>query len=639
MTGQTEMLEPGETFGFVRPSVDAHTLGISYVSKLLQGCGYRVIIGGRRITDAVNKISHPGHIGILQEWIAANRITRLGVSYRLDPEEAQNLFGKLFHQLSERGLMRGGSSAMRAVYFAGLPAACTAINLEYRGRIPTFRGDETPSETLQKLGVPPDRVPRTIREQSAYDEARMAFGRKLTADEDWRRIKAIDRSGYSGYGERNDHVIKRIYHGLKNGMPPLMRVHVGPYLPNRAQALAQFSKWLDELARVGLLDVVSIGTSQLTQSNFGEDWAGAPNGGGVPVNSEAEYNLLWEAARPMLVRTYAGTSRIPDLARMHERALNIAWHALSFWWFSQVDGRGPHGVYKNLCQHLETLNYIARTNKPFEPNIPHHFSFRGGDDVTYVLSAVLAARTAKRRGIRYFILQNMLNTPKYTSGIQDIAKARVMLKLVRELEDGTFQVIYQPRAGLDYFSTDMDKAKAQLAAVTALMDDVEPDKPQSPQIIHVVSYSEASHLADPTVINDSIRIVRRALETYRQQRLDGIDRLDGLQGDLQRRVVTLEQEVRDMLYGMERACPDLYTAPGLYKVFAAGYLPVPYLWERREEFAHAIQWRTDVIDGGVKVIDDKGNPVPVAKRAAMAESHLGQIQIPRDEGMNLQGSK
>ena len=114
----------------------------------------------------------------------------------------------------------------------------------------------------------------------------------------------------------------------------------------------------------------------------------------------------------MLLRTYSGTKNVPELARIHEESINIAWHALSFWWFNQLDGRGPNSVKQNLEEHIETLKYIAETNKPFEPNIPHHFAFRGSDDLTYVLSAVLAARTAKKYGIRTFVLQVMLNTPR-----------------------------------------------------------------------------------------------------------------------------------------------------------------------------------------------------------------------------------
>ena len=99
----------------------------------------------------------------------------------------------------------------------------------------------------------------------------------------------------------------------------------------------------------------------------------------------------------------------------------------------------------------------------------------------------------------------MLNTPKYTLGIQDIAKCRALLFLVRTLEDDNFSVHLQLRAGLDYFAPDLDKAKVQLAEVTALMDDIEPNDDNSPEIIHVVSYSEAVRLATPDIINESIK--------------------------------------------------------------------------------------------------------------------------------------
>lgn len=176
----------------------------------------------------------------------------------------------------------------------------------------------------------------------------------------------------------------------------------------------------------------------------------------------------------MLVRAYAGTRDVAQLARMYENTLHIAWHALSLWWFCQIDGRGPYPVRENLRQHVETLRTIATTGKPFEANVPHHFAFRGADDTSYVVSAYLAAKLAKSLGIRQFVLQNMLNTPRGTWGIADLAKSRAMLRLVRQLEDERFRVILQPRAGLDSFSPDLLRARAQLAAATALMDDIEP---------------------------------------------------------------------------------------------------------------------------------------------------------------------
>ena len=115
----------------------------------------------------------------------------------------------------------------------------------------------------------------------------------------------------------------------------------------------------------------------------------------------------------------------------------------------------------------------------------------------------------------------MLNTPKGTWGIVDLAKSRAMVKLIGELVDGTFKVILQPRAGLDYLSHDTDKAKVQLAAVTALMDDIDPQNDLSPSVIHVVGYSEGSHLADVDVVNESIQITRFSLQEYRRLRSAG----------------------------------------------------------------------------------------------------------------------
>jgi len=621
-------LDSTETFGFVRPTVDAHTLGISYVSKLLLNSGYGVEIAGVLIADAINQIRNPSSIILLRDWIHSNRITRLGLSYRLDPEQATFVFGCLYHQLASNRLLGTNKYQIRTLYFAGLPAACETIQKEYGGNVPVFCGDETPHETLTKLGVPSHRIPITITKQSEYDNSLMNFGRTLVEDGAYTKILPEDRSGYPEFGTHTDHLIKRIDYAKSKRQSPLMRVHVGPYQPDRILAIEQFIGWLHELAGARLLDIVSIGTSQLTQERFAQKWGDLPNGGGVPIQTESEYVRIWEAARPMLVRTYAGTSQISRLARIHEKTLNIAWHALSFWWFSRIDGRGPNSVYDNLKDHFDTLDYIASTAKPFEPNIPHHFSFRGGDDVTYVLSAYLAAKAAKLKGVRYFVLQNMLNTPKYTLGIQDLAKSRALLMLVKELQDEDFRVIYQPRAGLDLFSPDIQKAKAQLAAVSALMDDVEPDSASSPDVIHVVSFSEASHLADPMVINESIQIVREALRSYRHLRNSGQVPNTASDPEVIYRTQKIISDVRDVVRCIEQSIPNPYTPEGLYCVFAAGFLVAPYLWECRDEFSNAVSWTTDIVDGGVAVVDQNGNPITALDRANHASANLSNLVLP-----------
>ncbi len=284
----------------------------------------------------------------------------------------------------------------------------------------------------------------------------------------------------------------------------------------------------------------------------------------------------------------------------------------------------------SACQALwmvsSFMRAIAAANKPFEPNVPHHFAFRGADEATYVVSGYLAARAAKAHGIRQLIVQNMLNTPRYVWGVQDLARSRVLLRLVRSLQDGRFSVLLQTRAGLDYLSADPFRARAQLAAVTALMDDIEPHDPASPQIIHVVSWSEATQFADPAIISESVQICRQALADYRRLRARGsIDDMAASE-EVNRRAAALEAEARAVIAAIDRSIPDPTSADGLFRVFAAGFLPVPYLWECREEFPAAVGWRTRLRAGSVRLVNDSGVAVPVERRVERALANLEALR-------------
>ena len=607
-------IKESDRFGFVRPGVDAHTLGINSVEQILNDCGFASYTAPAEVCEALNRPEKASGFAVVRQWIRDNAITILGFSYRLNPHDGATLFGLLVRQLKSSRLLSTQGGQIRALFFAGLPETCELVrrcNPEVSG---VFVGDESPAETLRILGIETGHIPRALSESVAYDEARLSFGRNLIRKGDYLGVRPVSRDGYDGYGTKRDTLMARLRQGQERHLPPLMRAHVGPYLPDRSEAVQLFLDWTRRLARGGLLDILSIGTSQLTQSEFGQDWGQKPNGGGVPLNSREEFEAVWQAARPMLVRAYAGTRDVPGLARMYEETINIAWHALSFWWFCRIDGRGPYAVLENLQQHFRTLEYIATTGKPFEPNVPHHFAFRGADDVTDVVSAFLAAKAAKRMGIRRLILQVMLNTPKYVWGIQDLAKARAMLHLVRALEDDRFRVILQPRGGLDYFSPDPRKAKEQLAAVTALMDDIEPHDPASPALIHVVSYTEAFRLADPTAVEESIKITRHALEEYRILKARGL--VEDMAGnpEVESRTAGLISEARSVVIAIEAAIPNAYSPEGFYRILVEGFLPVPYLWECREEFSRAVSCQTRLIRGSVRVVDEQGGAVPAQKR-------------------------
>ena len=613
-----------DRFGLVRPAIEAHTLGISSVEQILRDCGYEVIIGDAAACEAFGRPHDAANVAAIERWLHENRVTILGFSYRLDPEQGAALFERWVRHLKVKRLFAEQGGPLKAIYFAGLPAACELVRRRVPETAGVFGGDETPTETLMTLGIRPDAIPQSLAEGVGYDEARLSFGKELIQRGDYLGVRPVDRSGCDGFGSRRDTLVGRLEHGREHRLPPLMRAHVGPYQGDQAEAVQLFLEWTRRLAQSGLLDILSIGTSQLTQSAFGENWDGMSNGGGVPINSPAEFAAVWQAARPMLVRTYAGTKNIPELARMYEDTLNMAWHTLSLWWFCRIDGRGPYSVRENLEQHIQTIKYVASIGKPFEPNVAHHFAFRGADDVTYVVSAVIAAKVAKHLGIRYLVLQNMLNTPKYTWGVQDLAKSRAMLQLVRELEDDSLRVILQPRAGLDYFSPDPDKAKAQLAAVTALMDDIEPHDASSPPVVHVVSYSEASHLADAAVVDESIKITRHALEQYRMLRAKGnIDDMTN-HAEVTSRTAELLEEARTVIKAVEAHVPSPYSAEGLHTILTGGFLAVPYLWECKDEFRRAIRWQTRLVRGSVKVVDTKGTPIPATMRMEMLVDELSR---------------
>ncbi|MCC8107077.1 MAG: cobalamin-binding protein [Clostridiales bacterium] len=597
-------ISKSETFGMMKTLLDAHTMGVHASAALLRDCGYRVLISPPQIEDALDKIEAESSQKLIINWIKENNISKIGVSYRLDPDTAVEIIGRLVTALKRERLYETSSAIVKSIHFAGLTPACEKIDKEYNGRIRTFRGGESAEETLLVMGVPEDEIPAQITEGCKYDKELLKFGAEIIKKNDYKKMKPLERVRYSEYGTFKDTLELRLDHNFEGEFQPLIRAHSGPFSADmtREQCLKEYNDWCRDLAEAGFLDVLSIGSSQLSQSNFGENWEGRPNGGGVPVNSEQEYRNIWEAAKPMLVRTYSGTKNVEAMADMYERTINIAWHALSLWWFNELDGRGPNSLYQNLKEHISAIKYITKIGKPVETNVPHHFAFRGCDDVTYIVSAYLAAKMCKKCGVKTFVLQNMLNTPRSTWGIQDLAKSRTMIKLVKELQDDNFRVILQTRAGLDYFKPDLQEAKVQLAAVTAMMDDIDPDNIYSPEIIHVVSYCEALFLATPDILNDSIKITRTALQEYRERKKKGLTS-NVMTDDICSRAYELESAARKIIKAMEENIADLYSPEGLYIAFTAGWLPVPELWSDSDEFLHAKRWETKMSNGGIKLID------------------------------------
>jgi hypothetical protein len=335
----------------------------------------------------------------------------------------------------------------------------------------------------------------------------------------------------------------------------------------------------------------------------------------------------------MLVRSRSGTRNIEAMAQMLEESIDIAWHSLSLWWSSRLDGQGSNFVRENLREQVATLRYIAETNKPFEPDVARHFAYRGADDLTQILVCLVAAKAAKAAGIQKLILPVMLKTPKDTWGIDDLAKARALLHLARELEDSDFKVYLQATCSYDCFSHDPVRAKAQLAAATVLMDDIEPQDPTSPQILQIVGFSDGASMSELEMVNESIRISRHALVTYRALRNAGeVENMSSNPMVLER-TSELLRDTRAAISAIESAILEPYGPDGLYKILSSGFLPIPFLSACRDEFIEAIHWKTKCISGSVVVIDEAGAPISAKDRFAVAAETARANSVPLSSGL------
>jgi hypothetical protein len=622
---------PTAVYAFIKTAHDAHTLGIQSAASLLQNCGYQVIRAGEQLELALSHISDDRAKEEIIAWIRTNKINRIGITYRLDQSDARRIFGCFVEELKKKQMLSSQGGPVDALFFGGLPESCQAVAREFGDLVSCFQGGESARDTLLTMGVPAFKIPADMLESSQYDNDRESFARQLIDKGEYHYLKCPAADNYPEFGSRQDTVLKRLQAGRSGayGKRPLIRVHVGPYASDqkRTEAVRQCADWARQLAAGSLLDILSLGTSQLSQSDFGENWYGKSNGGGVPINSADEYVQIYEAGRPLLLRTYAGTKNISQLAGMYEETINICWHAMSLWWFNRLDGRGPYDLYTSLQEQILAIRYVAGTGKPFEANVSHHFSFRGADDITYIVSAYLAAKLVKKLGIKTFILQNMLNTPASTWGVQDLAKSRTMLTLLRSLEDENFKVLLQPRAGLEYFVADLHQAKIQLSAVSCLMDDIRAHDNSSPELIHVVSYSEACHLATPDIIDESIRITLHTLKEYRRAKQDGLFDDMSSNEEVAERERKLYRDSRQLIDFLEKNYPDLYSAEGFYKIFAAGFLPTPYLWKETEEFVHAVNWHSKSLHGSQLLINDFEKEMSMEERLELAAPNMKDAEL------------
>ena len=82
-------------YGLLKPTHDAHTLGINAIKSQLIACDQIVFLAD----ELISKTNHSGEIENTEElanWLIEHHISHLGLSYRLDEEDALNTVNSVF---------------------------------------------------------------------------------------------------------------------------------------------------------------------------------------------------------------------------------------------------------------------------------------------------------------------------------------------------------------------------------------------------------------------------------------------------------------------------------------------------------------------------------------------------------------
>ena len=377
---------------------------------------------------------------------------------------------------------------------------------------------------------------------------------------------------------------------------PIIRAHFG--LPSMKETL----KGIKKIANAEILDIISIAPDQNTQANYfhpKDQIKNLSGAGGVPIRNKQDFINLHKArltGNYPLLRIYAGTRDFIKLAKLYRETINNAWAAIPIFWFNQMDKRGPLTLKESIKQHLEVIKWYGENNIPVEINDSHHWSLRDAPDAISVADMYLCGIIAKNLGVKHFIAQNMFNTPPSSSLDLDLAKILANNELLQTLVDKDFSVIKQVRTGLASFPLDLDKAKGQLAAATMIQLAIKPD------IVHVVSYSEAQHAALPEDVIESCKIVDQVINRIYSSNLNFIDnRIEKRKEELIKQAKWIINLI-PYLTKTKKELKDPYINPNvLNRLVKYGIFDAPHLKDNR--FAKG-KIKTTIIDGACYSWDD-----------------------------------
>jgi glutamate mutase epsilon subunit len=208
-------------------------------------------------------------------------------------------------------------------------------------------------------------------------------------------------------------------------------------------------------------------------------------------------------------------------------------------------------------------------------------------------------------GVTDYICQYMFETPPHLSNRMDLAKMLAKIELAEGQAVPGFRLLRQTRTGLMSYPVNTAAARAQLSASVYLQMALKPD------IVHVVSYSEADHAATADDVIESCRmaqhVIELALRDIPDMTADPVvqRRRDALVED----ALVIVDAIRQL--GAGKAADPLLDPDVLTRAVEIGLLDAPHL----QGNPHACgRVRTRIVDGANLPVDEHGKVLSEAER-------------------------
>ena len=472
-----------------------HNLGVENFADWMQdlGLGYVTVKLGPAVPihEAINKIREA-------------RPEVVGVSMRLGDLHVDKLITEFVEAATQYGL-HPKESGIRYTFgglrpAANLVRAMTGMPLEEDRFI---REDEKHFD----LGAIAEEYKQKEHFQGFFDLVADDFVTMEELDDFARRRTTAHQHKVSPW---SDHLVERIRQVRERENRPVLRAHIGI----AAETIEPTIKAIEKLADASAFEIVSLAPDQTSQELLAKFIRGEEDPskylagqGGAPIRTVEDLQRLKAATQrgnfPM-ARIYTGTDELVALAHLWEEHLNICFPAVPIFFYNELDGRGPISIRDSFDEHFRTIEYWAGIGKPLEINDPHQWGLRYASDDMQVTDHVLCAVIALKKNIKNYVMQMMFELPPEISAMDDLAKMKAAYELAEPLtRHFDFNILRQTRSGLPSFPPNLNQAKGHLAfgIYTQLYMD--------PDILHVVTHSEAHHEASADDIIESCEIVKQ----------------------------------------------------------------------------------------------------------------------------------